>query len=66
MQTLTVLAAAQQNDNAMALCGFVLAVGIILVVVGGFAPIPRRHTRLRLVLTGLVVGGGAFLYLVMG
>lgn len=65
MHTLAALAAAtQQNDSTMSLCGFALAAGIILVVVGGFAPFSfSRHGRLQMVLAGLVIGSAAAWYL---
>lgn len=57
-------ATTQQNDNVMSLCGVALAIGVVLVVVGGFAPFSfSRHGRLRLVLVGLVIGSAAAWYL---
>lgn len=66
MLELTIAAAQQQNDGIESLCGFALAIGIILVVVGVFAPFPGSgRTRAQMVLAGLVIGSAAFAYLAM-
>jgi len=66
MLELSIAAAQQQSADTDALCGLALAVGIILIVVGAFAPFAsNRGARLRLVVVGLVVSTAAFAYLAM-